>query len=123
MAIKIMAQRRAAHAWKAAQQAVFKGKEGGEAVKKVPTMIIENGLLGAMAFALDKGVGYRKTFEELLDYHKSLELQTAVTVEKWFEQLAEGSPEMLRITTAECLAYLSYLRRFVKKDKQNGEEE
>ena len=104
MAIKIMAQRRAAHAWKAAQQAVFKGKEGGEAVKKVPTMIIENGLLGAMAFALDKGVGYRKTFEELLDYHKSLELQTAVTVEKWFEQLAEGSPEMLRITTAECLA-------------------
>ena len=68
------AQIRAKNAWKASQDTVFKATEGGEAVKKVPAMIIENGLLGAMAFAIEKGEGYLKTFQALLDHLKEMNL-------------------------------------------------
>lgn len=114
------AQLRAKHAWEAAQDTVFKGKEGGEAVKKVPSMIIENGLLGAMAFAIEKGEGYLKTFESLLAHLKKIDyfsVKASKDVGEWFSHLASSDAETLRLTTSECMAYLAYLRRFAKKEE------
>lgn len=114
------AQLRAKHAWEATQDTVFQGKEGGEAVKKVPAMIIENGLLGAIAFAIEKGEGYFKTFEALLDHFKKTEfasVETTKDVGEWFSKLASSDAETLRLTTSECMAYLAYLRRFAKKEE------
>ena len=118
------AQLRAKHAWAAAQDTVFKGKEGGEAVKKVPAMIIENGLLGAMAFAIEKGEGYLKTFEALRNHLVDLgnsSTKATKTVGDWFDRLASSDAETLRLTTSECMAYLAYLRRFAKKDEKKEE--
>lgn len=118
------AQIRAKHAWAAAQDTVFKGKEGGEAVKKVPAMIIENGLLGAMAFAIEKGEGYLKTFEALLAHLKKMDypsVKTAKDVGEWFSNLASSDAETLRLNSSECMAYLAYLRRFAKKDEKKEE--
>lgn len=119
MAILNYAQIRAKHAWEAAQDTVFQGKEGGEAVKKVPAMIIENGLLGAMAFAIEKGEGYSKTFEVLKEHLIEMDhpsVKAIKDVEGWFNKLVSSDAETLRLTTSECMAYLAYLRRFAKKD-------
>ena len=47
-------QMRAKNAFKACENNIFVGKDGGEVVKNLPPKIRENGILGALAFALSK---------------------------------------------------------------------
>ena len=121
----------------------FAGKDGGEVAKKVPGLVVMHGLLGAMAFALEKQSklekqgkkeeneekdGYYRVFEAVLNHLKSIDDETAKdkeSVDKWFEGLAgeNTSAMQLRLTTAETLAYLTFLRRFAKKDKEVGNGE
>lgn len=122
------AQLRAKHAWEAAQKGGFTGTSDDVCVvKDVPSMIIENGLLGAMAFAIEKNeakkriVGYYNTFEAIRQYLVKVGSPSAKgtnDVNIWFKELASSSAEVLRITTSESMAYLSYLRRFAKPDKR-----
>lgn len=113
-------QKRAAHALTVAQQ-VGRGKEGGEVVKKVPAMIRENGLLGALAFAVEtdekgnpRNKGHRDVFEAIARY---LQLETP---EHMLEELAKADSAKLRAVTAESLAYLAYLRRFAGKQQKEA---
>ena len=119
----------------------FDGKDGGEVAKKVPGLVVMHGLLGAMAFALEKQSklekqgekkedekkdGYYRVFEAVLDHLKSIgdaTVQGAGTVEEWFKTLADVDSTQLRLTTAETLAYLTFFRRFAKKKKEGGDGE
>ena len=120
-------QIRALNAYTAGQQAEFQGKEGGEVAKKVPGLVVMHGLLGAMAFALsDKNkAGHRAVFEAVRKHLRAPAIDDPTvrgveSVESWFERLAEADSAQLRLTTAETLAYLTFLRRFAKKDKEVG---
>lgn len=120
-----LAQIRALNAVEAAKDGVFAGQNDGEVVKKIPAYIIESGLLGALAFALEKGGGHRAVFQAVLTHLKSVDDPTARNAagpEAWFEALANAPVSELRAATAETMAYLAFLRRFAKKEKDNGEK-
>lgn len=121
--IRNLAQVRAKNALKAAEKTVYKGEQGGEVVKKIPAYIIESGLLGTLAFALEKGGGHLEVFKDVLTHLKSIEnpiAQNAADPKAWFEGLAGADISQLRAATAETMAYLAFLRRFAKKEKDNG---
>lgn len=104
-------QERAAHALKTARDIGhrIKGKEGGQIVKKIPTMIRENGLLTTGAFACeDRNEGYRIVFDAMINH-----LGDSASLEDFLEQLTHKDSNHLRQITDECMSYLKYLRRFV----------
>ena len=65
--MKNLDQIRAANAMEAAKKKMG-AKEKGEVVKKVPTMIRDNGILGALAFAREAGEGYVDCFSSYVEY-------------------------------------------------------
>lgn len=104
----------------------FPGADGGEVVKKVPTMIRENGILAAAAFAVeskgegkgDKNPGHKKVFECIVEHlaSKGIEkLPGKMSVEKFIFELSKSDSATMRDITAETMAYLNYLRRFARK--------
>jgi CRISPR type III-B/RAMP module-associated protein Cmr5 len=121
--MKNMDQIRAENALKAAQSK-FTGAEGGGIVKKIPTMIRENGLLGALAFACEKKSGgkskngdHHKVFEKILLHLKDerVAVVPATVGPKADDLLAHAvdiSSAELRAVTDESMAYLAFLRRF-----------
>lgn len=91
------------------------GAGDGDAVaKKVPTMIRENGFLGAMAFAKEKGVGYADVFNAIITHLAEVNRLpgTRRDFDGFFADLCAADAHKLRAITAEAMAYLNYLRRF-----------
>ena len=120
----------------AAADSIGKGKEGGRAVaKKVPAQIIQNGFLGALAFAIessndgkDDKNGYGNTFKAIQKHLKDIGKDIGVCdgdLKGFLDGLCGKSAAELRMVTDETLAYLNYLRRFAKpgKDEQSAEGE
>jgi len=112
---------------------VFPGAEGGEVVKKVPTLIRDNGMLAAAAFAAEpkgeegkyKNPGHKKVFDCIIEHLASdgVEiLKKKMQLEDFIQYLAAGDSAMLRNITAESMAYLNYLRRFARK-KEGGKHD
>ena len=111
-------QKRAAHALMKADS-ISEGCGGGDptgVVKKVPAMVISSGILSAMAFAKEKQHGYESVFLAFIDYSEDIYAQDLTGA---LDELSQMSAGNLRQITAEFMAYLSYLRRFVtKKEKE-----
>ena len=115
--------KRAAHAIKACQKENFGGAKGGEVVKKLPPMIRESGLLGALAFALSKSDndGHLKAFDTICRHLNELGKVRTNTAAGLLEELIEDSDSLkLRDVTAETLLYLNYLRRFAENKTGTG---
>lgn len=95
-----------------------------ESVKKLPAMIQQNGLMGAMAFALDKGGNYSTIFACVINHLQSNEVRLVNLpvrnytgdddrLKAMLQHLGGNiSATQLRRVTAETMAYLNYLRRF-----------
>jgi CRISPR-associated protein Cmr5 len=125
-----MEQKRAAHALTWANK-IEAGIGGGEVVKKIPPLIITNGILATMAFATEQGgrknPGHYSVFQAITDYlcgnceYDFLKGGTSTTVEQLLRKATEVDATTLRSLTAESLAYLSYLRRFVSKGGKDGQ--
>ena len=111
-------QKRAAHALAWAPK-IEEGCGGGDptgVVKKVPAMVISSGILSAMAFAKEKQHGYESVFLAFVNYSEEIYANDLTGA---LDELCQMSAGDLRRITAEFMAYLSYLRRFVtKKDKE-----
>ncbi len=109
---------RARHAFEACSKMDFGGKDGGEVVKKLPPMIRENGILGALAFAIEgknKTIGYRNAFDTISLHLQALGKVNSVNAENLFNELIASDSLKLRDVTAEAMLYLNYLRRFAEK--------
>lgn len=123
-------QLRAQHAY-AWRDKIGTGNEGGRTVaKKVPAMIIANGFLGALAFALDDNEGPLSVFKAIIDYlHKAKEKAnvdfgiSASEPEAFMNALCAADADTLRAVTSEAMAYLNYLRRFAKPGKEEANED
>lgn len=93
----------------------FKGaKDGNAIVKKIPTMIMNNGILAAAAFAVESEGDYIKVFEAVIAHLKDIgqlpaEVQNTI---KFIDYLAGENSVKLREITVETMSFLNYLRRF-----------
>lgn len=115
-------QQRALHALKAAADANrFIGKDGSQKVaSKVASMILANGFIGAMAFAISNDrEGHEAVFEAVLDHLKKSGRDYGLVTgnsRTFLKNLSEAPFDILRAITDESLAYLNYLRRFAKPE-------
>ena len=110
--MKNLEQKRAAHALEKApgiDGGVGKGDPKG-VVKKIPSLVISCGMLSTMAFAKEKGAGYADVFTAFIDYYSPLH---GTSLDDALKSMCAMEAPELRRTTAEFMAYLSYLRRFV----------
>ena len=90
-------------------------KSFSSACKKVPTMVLDNGILAAAAFALEKNGKYADVFAAVVAHLADPEialLDRKMPLENFIDHLAGVSSDELRRITAEAMAYLNYLRRF-----------
>lgn len=99
-----------------------KGDEGGEVIKKIPPLILNNGLLAAAAYSFTEKEGWQKTFDaiaiHLADRDIGILPQHCQDRTKLMDFLTgpEATSETLKLATNETMAWLSYARRFVRKD-------
>lgn len=119
--LRNLEQIRAQNAY-AARDSIGKGKEGGRAVaKKVPTMIVSNGFIGALAFAIEDNGGYLTVFQAVIDHLHKANLNCGIVAKEpkaFLDELCGKSADTLRAITDEAMAYLNYLRRFAKPGKE-----
>jgi CRISPR/Cas system CMR-associated protein Cmr5 small subunit len=116
-------QIRARNAFRRAGEAAFRGQEGGDALSGFPALVINNGLLSALAFAASnaatpKGAGYRALgdaiAQHLADPDVALVPTNRRTLQNLLEELVRMDSYALLSCTEETLFFLNYLRRFVK---------
>jgi CRISPR/Cas system CMR-associated protein Cmr5 small subunit len=120
--MKTLAQLRAANALKHRDK-IEKGQGGGDVISGYPMLIKQVGLLAALAFAIEwkdekktarKHKGEFTIAEAIVDHLTQLGIAGAKDPNELVKLLAEASePSQLRRTTAETLAFLNYLKRFV----------
>ncbi|MEX2578858.1 MAG: type III-B CRISPR module-associated protein Cmr5 [Verrucomicrobiales bacterium] len=126
-----MEQVRARHALDFARSEAPKhGANGGEAMKKIPPMILQSGLMAAIAFAIEQrrnGLarpGFAAAFDAIalhLCQKEIAVLEEVKTAGNLLDQLADSDSETLKLATAEALEWLGYARRFVTPG-EGGEE-
>ena len=107
---------------------VATGKEGGEAMKKVPPMVMANGLLAAIAFGIEekfdkrrrqmepRSAGHRAIFDAIARHLASGDIRITPGVgdaKSLIDFLAESDSHTLKLATDKALAWLGYARRFV----------
>jgi CRISPR type III-B/RAMP module-associated protein Cmr5 len=124
--MKNLAQVRAASALSFSTSGVeARGRDGGEAIKKVPPMIAANGLLAALAFALEEkklGLqrpGYAAIFDAIAGHLQSAEISITKgtnDARNLLKHLVESDSQILKLATAEAMEWLSYARRFVRPE-------
>lgn len=102
----------------ASGRSAARGAEGGEAIKKIPPMIMANGLLATLAFSLEpRREGYASIFSALAKHLASepIDITPGVTdASSLIRHLTESPSATLKQATAEALEWLGYARRFVK---------
>jgi len=130
--MKNLEQIRAQHAlafWKDRQNdSEVKGEQGGDVVRGLSSLLINNGLLATVAFAKEKGKGYDTFMKEIGRYlgstgdnGRKLLPQTVTTLDQFVSILTVNDSELLQQSTSEALAYLAYLKRFAPPKEKNSQ--
>lgn len=120
--MKNLAQIRAANALTFANSPAEKrGKDGGDAIKKIPPMIASNGLLAAIAFSVEvkndkfQRPGYAAIFDAIAKHLGSSDIAIISSngAKDLIVRLTESDSQTLKLATAEAMEWLAYARRFV----------
>ena len=121
--MKNLEQVRARNALSFSNSGAIRGDDGGEVIKKIPPLIMNNGLLATAAFSFgDKKEGWQKTFDaiacHLADPDVAIVPEDTTDRSKLMNFLtgSAADSETLKLATNETMAWLGYARRFVKKD-------
>jgi CRISPR-associated protein Cmr5 len=97
-------------------------------VKKIPTMILSNGLGQTLAFIKsksEKGNAYELIYEQLTEYMRSpytTRIQMPEDKKELVEWVISCDSEKYRYITQEILAFLNWLRRFAEGLIEEEEE-
>jgi len=122
IAVKNLAQIRAQNALAACRiPQMGLGQNGGNALSGFPMIIKAAGLLAAGAYAVEtkangngpKQQGAQLILDHIAKHLHTLKICNAESAMDLVEELAGGDATKLRRATAEALAYLNYLKRFV----------
>ena len=96
---------------------------GGEVIKKIPPLILNHGLLATAAYSFDdKKEGWQKVFDAIAKHLADKDIGVVPNPVKDRQSLMDfltattTSSEVLKLATAESMAWLQYARRFVKKE-------
>lgn len=107
-----------------------RGQEGGNVLKKLPALVMGNGLLaaGAFAYAQKPDSGWRSCFDHIAKHlaHNDIKIvpQEKNDTDKLMHFLAASDSQTLKLATDEALAWLSYARRFERRDPNaEGDDE
>lgn len=128
--MKNLEQIRAANALAYAKAGLgTRGKEGGNVLKKLPALVMGNGLLaaGAFAYAQKADSGWRTCFDHIAKHLAHAEI--AITpgqdnTDKLMDFLAaKADSQILKLATEEALAWLSYARRFERSPENGGDDD
>jgi hypothetical protein len=120
--MKTLAQIRAQNALKASRiEGMGRGQKGGDALSGFPMLIKTDGLLAAAAFAVElnskgkpKQEGALLIMDAVAEHLASVGICEATKARDLLEELANSDDAaQLRRATAETIAYLNYLKRFV----------
>ena len=102
------------------------GPQGGEVIKKLAPHILNHGLLATAAYSFTEKEGWQLTFDAIARHLAdpqiavvpSPEVHDRTTLLAYLTAKTTTS-EVLKLATAETMAWLQYARRFVRKDDQN----
>lgn len=120
--MKTLAQIRATNALEASKTpGMGLGQKGGDALSGFPMLIKTDGLLPAAAFAIEKNSkgqpkqeGAKLIMDAIARHLASVKICKATDASGLVEELARAdNAAQLRRATAEAIAYLNYLKRFV----------
>ena len=108
--MQTLEQQRAAHAWNCVQGS---GKEYTNLAKGAPALIMNNGLMQALAFYQSKGKDYHQALNRhILDWLNERRLVPDVGFENAMEALCRAEPPAYRRATQEALELLKWIRQF-----------
>jgi len=111
--------------WRQNQNA-NQGQDGGNVVSKLPSLIINNGLLATLAFAKDKAGGHQALALAVVQFLARSEVgvipqpagfrQGEGPLDPFIGALTANDSIVLQRATSESLAFLAYLKRFAPGD-------
>lgn len=97
------------------------GDKGGEVIKKVAPLVLNHGLLATAAYSFTEKEGWQKVFDAIARHLADKDIAIVPDSVKNRQDLMEfltrkdTSSEVLKLATAETMAWLTYACRFVKK--------
>lgn len=112
---------RARNALNASKSDTFRGVNGGEVAKKIPPLIMNNGLIAVLAFADENDADYRKVFKAVIAHLKDEDIKilppnsNVAEVNDLLDYILKRDSVTLRRITFETMRWFEYFRRFAKK--------
>lgn len=102
------------------------GSQGGEVIKKLPSHILNHGLLATAAYSFGEKQGWQITFDAIARHLADQDI-AIVPSDKVKDRATlmdfltanTTTSAVLKLATAETMAWLQYARRFVKKSDNN----
>lgn len=115
-------QIRARNALAFARSGAIQGAQGGEVIKKISPLILNHGLLATAAYSFTEKEGWQKTFDAIARHLADPAIAILPVGKNDREKLmdcltgSDATSELLKLATAETMAWLTYARRFVRKN-------
>lgn len=104
----------------------FRGVQAGDALSGFPALVINNGLMAALAFSKSRKEGYVSICDAIAQHLADAEIdlipEGANSLDRLLKVLSDGDSTLLRLCTAEALEYLNFLRRFAKAVNRRGSD-
>lgn len=86
-----------------------RGREDGDVVRGLPSLVLNNGLLATMAYAQERQGDYAEFMNEI---GRFLVQRGLIQGDDYIRVLSNVDSITLRRATQEALAYLAFLKRF-----------
>jgi hypothetical protein len=101
------------------------GPLGGEVIKKLPSHILNHGLLATAAYSFTEKLGWQLTFDAIARHLADPDVaivpaqrvKDRASLLDWLTA-KDATSEVLKLATTETMAWLQYARRFVKRDNR-----
>ena len=113
-------QIRARHVLEFANAGRVRGRNDGEVIKKIPPVIMNNGLMAALAYSMDRNNQAWKSVFDAIAVHLSDKEVAMIPSDRNSAELlldylaSKATSTMLRDVTAEAGEWLNFARRLVK---------
>ena len=105
------------------------GPKGGDVIKNMPSLILNHGLLATAAYAFTEKEGWQKVFDHVAKHLADGDIAIVPDSVDSHRDLMDfltkpgTTSETLKLATAETLAWLSFARRFIRKNSDGPDSD